>query len=166
MNRLSLLFFFGILTTAPWAWAQDNAAVAVLRAGCTDDAQRFCANVEPGGGRILQCLKDHKDSLSDKCKQAAQQAMGMSNGSPAPSATSSAPVASEASAPASPPTPSTPPPAPSTPAKPTAHAASPSAATKHAAAAPAAPGSYLRLKKALITYVADNEHPEPQTGIE
>jgi cysteine rich repeat protein len=165
MKRLSLLLFVGILPAAPLAWAQDNAALAVLRAGCANDAQKFCANVAPGGGRILQCLKDHKNSLSDQCKQAAQQASDMSNGSPAPTA-ASPPAATAASQPASPPTSATPPPAPSTPAKPTPHAASSSAATKHAAATPAAPGSYLRLKKALITYVTDNEHPEPQPGVE
>jgi hypothetical protein len=165
MNRLPLLFFFGILPAAPLAWSQDNAAIAVLQAGCASDAQTFCANVQPGGGRILQCLKDHKNSLSDKCKQAAQQAASMSNGSPAPAATVSAPAASAASAPASPPTPATPPPALSPPLKPAANAASSSAAGKHAAA-PAASGSYLRLKKALITYVTDKEHPEPQTGFE
>jgi hypothetical protein len=158
MNRLSLLFFFGILQTAPLAWAQDNAALAVLRAGCTDDAQKFCAKVEPGGGRILQCLKDHKDSLSDKCKQAAQQATGMSNGSPAPIAPPSAPATTAASQPASPPLPS------STPAKPAAQAASSSAPSKHAAVA-AAPGSYLRLKKAQITYVTVTG-AEPQPGID
>jgi hypothetical protein len=159
MNRLSLLFFFGILQAAPYVWAQDNAALAVLRAGCTDDAQKFCANVEPGGGRILQCLKDHKDSLSDKCKQAAQQAIGMSNGSPAPSAPPSAPATTAASQPASPPLPS------STLAKPAAQAASSSAAGKHPAGA-AAPGSYLRLKKAQITYTTDDGQTEPQPGIE
>src|ERR1700735_3856571 len=103
MNRRSLLFIFGILQAAPFAWAQDNAALAVLRVGCTDDAQKYCANVEPGGGRILQCLKDHKDGLSDKCKQAAQQAMGMSNGSPVPNAPPSAPSTTAESQPASPP---------------------------------------------------------------
>ena len=159
MNRLWLLFLFGILQAAPFAWAQDTAALAVLRAGCTDDAQKFCANVEPGGGRILQCLKDHKDSLSDKCKQAAQQAIDMSNGSPAPTATPSAPATTAAGRPASPPLPS------STPAKPTAQAASSSAAGKHAAVA-AAPGSYLRLKKAQISYAAVAQLPEPQPGIE
>jgi hypothetical protein len=159
VNRLSLLFFFGILQTALLVWAQDNAALAVLRAGCSDDAQKFCANVEPGGGRILQCLKDHKDSLSDQCKQAAQQAISMSSGSPAPSAPPSATATTAASPPASPPLPA------NTPARPTAQAASSSAASKHAAA-PAAPGSYLRLKKALISYVIDDQHPEPQPGIE
>src|SRR5271166_3645484 len=161
MNRLSLLCFFGILQATPLAWAQDNAAVAILRAGCTDDAQKFCANVEPGGGRILQCLKDHKDSLSDKCKQSAQQAIGMSNGSPAPTAPPSAPATTAASQPASP----TPPV--STPPKPAAQAAPSSAAGKHAAvAAAAAPGSYLRLKKAQITFTTDDGQTEPQPAIE
>jgi len=137
----------------------DNAALAILRAGCTDDAQKFCANVEPGGGRILQCLKDHKDSLSDKCKQAAQQAIGISNGSPAPSAPPSAPATTAASQPTSPPLPS------STLAKPAAQAASSSAAGKHPAGA-AAPGSYLRLKKAQITYTTDDGQTEPKPGIE
>ena len=66
MYRLPLLLFFGILWAAPLASAQDNAALAVLRAGCANDAQKFCANVETGGGRILQCLRDHTDSLSEK----------------------------------------------------------------------------------------------------
>src|SRR3984957_16572074 len=43
--------------------------------------------------------------------------------------------------------------------------ASSSAASKHAAVA-AAPGSYLRLKKAQVNYVTDDQHPEPQPGIE
>jgi Cysteine rich repeat len=159
MNRLSLLFFFGILQAAPSAWAQDTAALALLRAGCTDDAQKFCANVAPGGGRILQCLKEHKDSLSDKCKQAAQQAIGMSNGGSAPTAPASAPATTAASPPASPP------PSSSTSAKPAAQAASSSAAGKHATV-DAAPGSYLRLKKAQISYATVAQLPEPQPGIE
>jgi hypothetical protein len=159
MNRLSLLFFFGILQVAPLAWAQDNAALAVLRTGCTDDAQKFCANVEPGGGRILQCLKDHKDSLSDVCKQAAQRVIGISNGSSAPTAPRGVPATTAASQPESPP-PS------NTPAKPAAQAASSSAASKHAAVAAAVPGSYLRLKKAQITYTTDDGQTEPQPGIE
>src|SRR5262245_5766196 len=49
----------------------DQQALAAIRAACAEDAQKFCANVQPGGGRIVACLKEHKDSLSDKCKQAA-----------------------------------------------------------------------------------------------
>jgi Cysteine rich repeat len=159
MIRRLLPFLCGILMAAPSAWAQDNAALAVLRAGCTDDAQKFCANVAPGGGRIVQCLKDHMDSLSDKCKQAAQQVTAMSNGSPAPTVPPSAPATTAAIQPPSPPPPS------STPAKPAAPAASSSSSGKRATVA-ASPGSYLRLKKAQVKYVVDDQHPEPQPGIE
>ncbi len=76
--------------------AQDQ--LAAIRAACAADAQKFCAGVQPGGGRIVACLKEHKDSLSDQCKQAAGLAANPSNSS-APS-DSSAPSA--ASSPAQP----------------------------------------------------------------
>ncbi len=59
--------------------------MAILRAGCAEDAQRLCSDVQPGGGRVLACLKAHKDALSDKCKQAAQQAAAAANGANPPS---------------------------------------------------------------------------------
>jgi hypothetical protein len=35
---------------------------------CNADAQKLCADVEPGEGRIVNCLKEHKDQLSEGCK--------------------------------------------------------------------------------------------------
>lgn len=35
---------------------------------CEDDVMRLCKGVVPGGGRILQCLKDHENELSPECK--------------------------------------------------------------------------------------------------
>ena len=94
MNRLALLLLYCAAWAAPYARADDAAAMAVLRAGCTADVQRLCANVQPGGGRILACLRQHKDALSDQCKQAAQKAASMSgNAAPNPP---SAPPASRA----------------------------------------------------------------------
>src|SRR5579862_6125266 len=78
MNRLALLLLCCAAWSAPYVRADDASAMAVLRAGCTADVQRLCANVPPGGGRILACLRQHKDALSDRCKQAAQQASSMS----------------------------------------------------------------------------------------
>jgi hypothetical protein len=34
---------------------------------CKSDAERFCNGVQPGGGRIVRCLMDHSQELSDGC---------------------------------------------------------------------------------------------------
>src|SRR5580704_184389 len=164
IKTLASLLLSGSACVATYAPADEAAAMAVLRAGCTEDAQRLCANVQPGGGRILACLKEPTDTLSDKCKQAAQQATSMSAPAVSPSsapssgltpgAASSVPSPAAASAPL-----------PNTQAKPAAQASS-SATTKRAAAAADAPGAYLRLKKVEISYAHVASLPEPQPGIE
>jgi Golgi apparatus protein 1 len=44
----------------------DKATVA-FRKSCGSDVKKFCADVPPGRGRILNCLNDHQDNLSDAC---------------------------------------------------------------------------------------------------
>jgi hypothetical protein len=51
--------------------AQAGDQFGAIRAACAEDAQKLCGTVQPGGGRVVACLKDHKDSLSDRCRQAA-----------------------------------------------------------------------------------------------
>jgi len=41
-----------------------------IHEACWDDVSRLCGDVRRGGGRILQCLKDHESELSDPCKAA------------------------------------------------------------------------------------------------
>jgi hypothetical protein len=36
---------------------------------CRDDVKRYCQTVVPGEGRILQCLQEHEQELSDRCYQ-------------------------------------------------------------------------------------------------
>ena len=81
MQRLTSLLVCLVTTFAPYAMADQASALAALRAACADDAQRLCAGVSSGGGRILACLKAHKSELSDRCKQTASQAAGSSDGS-------------------------------------------------------------------------------------
>ncbi len=35
---------------------------------CGDDVRKFCKDVQPGGGRIVKCLKEHESELSSECR--------------------------------------------------------------------------------------------------
>ena len=35
-----------------------------------EDIRALCAGSEPGGGKVMMCLKSHKDQVSDGCKAA------------------------------------------------------------------------------------------------
>jgi Cysteine rich repeat len=37
------------------------------------DIERLCKGIEPGGGRILKCLKAHKKEMTVGCAQALQK---------------------------------------------------------------------------------------------
>jgi hypothetical protein len=101
MRSLMLLLVVCAATAAQTALAQDQ--LAAIRAACAQDAQKLCAGVQPGGGRIVACLKEHKDSLSDRCKQAAGLAATSAASSTAPSSRSVAgPSVPAAAAPAKP----------------------------------------------------------------
>ena len=96
MRCLALLLVVCAAVAAQSVQADDLAAI---RAACADDAQKLCAGVQPGGGRIVACLKEHKDSLSDQCKQAAGVPVNPgSSSAPGPAAAAGAPGASVAAA--------------------------------------------------------------------
>jgi hypothetical protein len=44
-----------------------------LRTYCVSDIKRLCKGVKPGGGRLLQCLKDNKKDMTVGCAQALQK---------------------------------------------------------------------------------------------
>lgn len=39
------------------------------RGACRADAEKLCAGIEHGHGRIFDCLASQKDKLSDECRQ-------------------------------------------------------------------------------------------------
>ena len=40
-----------------------------LADACAWDAERFCGDESPGGGRIAGCLQQHREQLSPRCKK-------------------------------------------------------------------------------------------------
>lgn len=53
-----LIFTFGL----SGAYALDSEHP------CKADREKFCSQIEPGDGRVVKCLKEHKDELSPSCK--------------------------------------------------------------------------------------------------
>jgi hypothetical protein len=73
------------------AQPNDAKAAGLIRKVCHDDILQLCANTEPGGGRIGQCLRDHLERVSESCKSALASApsqrrdrLGPPAGAPAP----------------------------------------------------------------------------------
>lgn len=147
MKKLTLLLVVCAATAALPVFADDAPSLAAIRAACAQDAQQLCAGVQPGGGRIVACLKEHKDSLSDQCKHAA----GL-RADPAPSTTPTPPSAATPATPSSEaataPVAAAPPRAAATPVAKSSHGTG--AAPKAARAAGSASDSYLRMKQVQI----------------
>ncbi|KHD90027.1 MAG: hypothetical protein OM95_00440 [Bdellovibrio sp. ArHS] len=41
---------------------------------CAKDRETLCGNVEHGGGKVAQCMKDNQDKLSPECKAHMEKA--------------------------------------------------------------------------------------------
>eukprot|EP00238_Polyblepharides_amylifera_P013095 CAMPEP_0196572234 /NCGR_PEP_ID=MMETSP1081-20130531/2305_1 /TAXON_ID=36882 /ORGANISM="Pyramimonas amylifera, Strain CCMP720" /LENGTH=880 /DNA_ID=CAMNT_0041889479 /DNA_START=135 /DNA_END=2777 /DNA_ORIENTATION=+ len=46
----------------------DYRTDAQLKEACSEDVEKFCPTVEPGNGRVHQCLMENKKELSASCK--------------------------------------------------------------------------------------------------
>ena len=53
--------------------AKAQAGLEDVRTYCMSDIERLCKGIEPGGGRLIQCLKTHKKEMSVGCAQALQK---------------------------------------------------------------------------------------------
>ena len=92
----ALILVFAILLASQVTYAADqggqssNGSRGGLREACNNDARSFCQDVQPGGGRIINCLKDHYKEVSDACYAALKTVPaisrgGESGGAPTPS---------------------------------------------------------------------------------
>jgi hypothetical protein len=62
------------LSLAAFAFAESGALAQQAEAMryCKADIARLCPGVQPGGGRIIGCLKAHKEEMSIGCGKALQ----------------------------------------------------------------------------------------------
>ncbi len=75
MNARKFLVMLGMVVVSAVAAAQTTAPgqpkqLAPAGAACKADVQRLCAGVQPGGGRIRACMRQHQQDLSAGCKAA------------------------------------------------------------------------------------------------
>lgn len=64
--RFVLLAISSLLLVHP-AWAESESHP------CTEDIQKYCADVQPGAGRVRDCLKAHETNLSRACKEHGEE---------------------------------------------------------------------------------------------
>ena len=49
---------------------------SLMRRSCSADYRSYCAGVQPGGGRALQCLAENRERLSPTCRSALESVGG------------------------------------------------------------------------------------------
>jgi hypothetical protein len=76
---LACLYAYEDKLSAPCEYALYDAAVQLERVinalayaanECRDDLTKFCSNIKPGEGRLLQCIDKNSAKVSNRCKQA------------------------------------------------------------------------------------------------
>jgi hypothetical protein len=71
------LFPLSCLALVSLAQAQDAPSApqaTPVREACAADFKKLCPDVQPGGGRIRACVAQHRDELSQGCRDALSQA--------------------------------------------------------------------------------------------
>jgi len=60
-------------TARPPATPELRDARAAMRQACAPDIANICKDVEPGGRRIIECLRNNREHLSPGCLAAWQK---------------------------------------------------------------------------------------------
>jgi hypothetical protein len=47
---------------------------------CADDIEKFCIEIKPGGGRVINCLKAHEAELTASCREKMCELQGFIQG--------------------------------------------------------------------------------------
>ena len=55
------------------AAAAAKAQTLTPRQACAEDYRRYCSSVQPGGGRVIACLKENAPKLTPGCREALER---------------------------------------------------------------------------------------------
>jgi hypothetical protein len=68
------LSFLGIFSIAVQAQDTPSPQAPTVRQACRADFKKFCSGVQPGGGRLLDCLNAHNGELTTACQESLRTA--------------------------------------------------------------------------------------------
>jgi hypothetical protein len=57
-----------------------KAARKAMRQACMQDIRALCTGTEPGGGKVMMCLRSHGEQVSDGCKAATRHLRDLRRG--------------------------------------------------------------------------------------
>lgn len=69
--KRSLLLLAALLLAGSTASAQTlsrEQIAEIVRQACETEFNTICAGIQPGNGRLLQCLRAHPNEVSPNCK--------------------------------------------------------------------------------------------------
>ena len=70
MKSVPILFAAACVLSSGVALAADLPQNSSPRVACKADVEKLCFGVQPGGGRIADCLKQNQAQVSAACKDA------------------------------------------------------------------------------------------------
>lgn len=65
-----LVVVLAVSASAAFAQSLTRTQQQALRSACGADIRAVCAGIQPGGGRLLQCIQANPDRISQGCKDA------------------------------------------------------------------------------------------------
>jgi hypothetical protein len=74
MESVLIPFVAVVVLSSAVALAADQPRSTSPRTACKADVEKFCSGVQPGGGRIVGCLKQNEAQVSAICKDAIAKA--------------------------------------------------------------------------------------------
>ena len=77
ITRLSFIAVTSPLFLVTMLLLPSSMASAEMTGACLGDAKSLCAGIQPGGGKIRDCLKTHIKDLSDDCKEVLVKAVNV-----------------------------------------------------------------------------------------